>query len=58
MLSCPRFIPRERRRAAVESYLYRLACERDAERYAELPLTKEELALSDDADAWKSAPPW
>ncbi len=27
-------------RAAVESYLYRLACERDAERYAELPLPK------------------
>lgn len=45
-------------RAAVESYLYRLACERDAQRYAELPLTDDELVLADDEDAWKSTPAW
>lgn len=45
-------------RAAVESYLYRLACEHDAERYAQLPLTDDELSLSGEARAWNSAPPW
>jgi len=45
-------------RAAVESYLYRLACERDAQRYDERPLDDEELALSDDAGAWSGTPAW
>lgn len=45
-------------RAAVEQYLYRLACDEDARRYAADPLTPEELALTEDADAWRTAPPW
>lgn len=45
-------------RAAVEGYLYRVACERDAQRYAEQPLTDDELALADDPDAWSATPPW
>ena len=45
-------------RRAIELYLYRLACERDARRYEELPLTESELSLADDPDAWRSAPPW
>lgn len=45
-------------RAAVESYLYRLACERDAQRYAEVPLSDGELALADDPAGWQSTPPW
>jgi Arc/MetJ-type ribon-helix-helix transcriptional regulator len=45
-------------RRAVELYLYRLACERDAQRYAELPLTEAELALSDDARGWSATPAW
>lgn len=45
-------------RAAVEAYLYRLACERDAGRYAEQPLSEDELGLADSADAWAGTPPW
>lgn len=45
-------------RSAVESYLYRLACERDAQRYAEQPLTDDELALADDPSGWEAMPPW
>lgn len=45
-------------RAAVEQYLYRLACEEDARRYAQDPLTPEELALAEDAQTWRTAPPW
>jgi metal-responsive CopG/Arc/MetJ family transcriptional regulator len=45
-------------RCAIEVYLYRLACERDAEIYARLPLTEDELAIADDAEVWSSAPPW
>jgi predicted transcriptional regulator len=45
-------------RRAIELYLYRLACERDAEIYERLPLTEEELAFANDADAWRTAPPW
>ncbi|MBA2317936.1 MAG: ribbon-helix-helix protein, CopG family [Euzebyales bacterium] len=45
-------------RAAVEDYLYRVACERDAQRYAEQPLTDNELALTDDPDAWSATPSW
>jgi Arc/MetJ-type ribon-helix-helix transcriptional regulator len=45
-------------RAAVENYLYRVACERDAQRYAEEPLTDDELALADDPDAWSVTPSW
>ncbi len=45
-------------RAAVEDYLYRLACERDAHRYADQPLTDDELALADDSGAWSATPPW
>ncbi len=45
-------------RAAVEDYLYRLACERDAQRYDETPLTDQELALADDPDGWGATPSW
>ena len=45
-------------RRAIELYVYRLACERDAQRYAELPLTDAELALADDSDAWSGTPAW
>ncbi len=45
-------------RAAVDDYLYRAACERDAQRYAQAPLTGDELALVDDPDAWSATPPW
>lgn len=45
-------------RVAVETYLYRLACERDAERYAHVPLGDTELALADDPDAWSATPSW
>ena len=45
-------------RLAVESYLYRLACERDAAAYEGRPLTEAELALADDADGWVATPAW
>lgn len=45
-------------RVSIESYLYRLACERDAERYEQRPLSEEELALADDEDTWAGAPTW
>jgi Arc/MetJ-type ribon-helix-helix transcriptional regulator len=45
-------------RRSIELYLYRLACERDAARYERHPLTDQELAFADDADAWSGAPPW
>jgi len=45
-------------RRSIELYLYRLACEQDAERYEREPLADEELALGDDAGAWSDAPPW
>jgi Arc/MetJ-type ribon-helix-helix transcriptional regulator len=45
-------------RAAVESYLYRLACERDAQRYDTTPLDDQELALADDPAAWSATPAW
>jgi Arc/MetJ-type ribon-helix-helix transcriptional regulator len=45
-------------RRAIELYLYRLACERDARRYDELPLSDAELALADDPAAWAETPSW
>jgi Arc/MetJ-type ribon-helix-helix transcriptional regulator len=45
-------------RRAIELYLYRLACERDARRYEQLPLTPAELAMADDLEAWHGTPPW
>lgn len=45
-------------RRSIELYLYRLACERDAERYAQRPLTDDELALADDPQAWSGTPSW
>ena len=45
-------------RQSIEQYLYRLACERDAERYAQRPLTDDELALADDAGSWTDTPAW
>jgi predicted transcriptional regulator len=45
-------------RTAVEDYLYRLACERDAQRYTDEPLTDAELALTDDPDGWSATPSW
>ena len=43
---------------AVELYLYRLACEHDAQVYERMPLTDAELTLADDAAVWSTAPPW
>lgn len=43
-------------RRAIDLYLYRLACERDAAIYETSPLDDRELALAD--DAWKSTPAW
>jgi Arc/MetJ-type ribon-helix-helix transcriptional regulator len=45
-------------RRALDLYLYRLACERDAQRYGELPLTDAELALADDERGWSATPAW
>jgi len=45
-------------RRALELYLYRLECERDARVYAEKPLSDSELALADDPKAWKGTPAW
>ena len=45
-------------RRAIELYLYRLACERDARRYEQVPLTEAELALADDPAGWRNTPAW
>jgi len=45
-------------RRSIELYLYRLACEQDAQRYEQRPLTDEELALADDPEAWSGTPSW
>lgn len=45
-------------RRALELYLYRVACERDADRYAAQPLTEAELAVGDDARDWEATPSW
>ncbi len=45
-------------RRAVELYLYRLACERDADIYDAVPLDQKELALGEDAAAWEATPLW
>jgi Arc/MetJ-type ribon-helix-helix transcriptional regulator len=45
-------------RRAIELYLYRLACERDARRYDELPLSDAELAFAADAASWAATPAW
>ena len=45
-------------RRALDLYLYRLECERDARVYERLPLTDEERALADDPTAWKGTPRW
>lgn len=45
-------------RQSIELYLYRLACERDADRYERQPLSDEELAAADDPRAWDDTPSW
>lgn len=45
-------------RVALETYLYTLACERDADRYAQVPLADTELDFADDPDAWSVTPSW
>ncbi len=45
-------------RRSIELYLYRLACGRDAARYAEQPLSDDELEVGDDPDAWSGTPSW
>jgi Arc/MetJ-type ribon-helix-helix transcriptional regulator len=45
-------------RRALDLYLYRLACEHDAQRYEELPLTDTELAFADDERGWSATPAW
>jgi hypothetical protein len=39
-------------------YLNRLACERDAQRYEEAPLTEQELRLADDERGREATPAW
>ena len=45
-------------RSAVEVYLCRVACERDAQRYAEHPFTDEELTLADAPETWSHTSQW
>jgi Arc/MetJ-type ribon-helix-helix transcriptional regulator len=45
-------------RRSIELYLYRLACERDAERYERHPLSDDEMALVDDEHGWSGTPSW
>jgi metal-responsive CopG/Arc/MetJ family transcriptional regulator len=45
-------------RRAIELYLYRLACEKDAAIYQAMPLTEEELAFARDPAVWKTWPKW
>lgn len=45
-------------RRALDLYLYRLECERDARIYEAMPLTDEELALADDPERWSAIPKW
>lgn len=48
----------ERERADDEAAEAGAAGERDAELYAEHPMTDEELALADDPEAWSTTGPW
>lgn len=45
-------------RAAIDHYLYRIACEQDAERYLEAPLTEQELPPLDNSAGWAAIPEW
>lgn len=45
-------------RRSIELYIYGLACEADAARYADVPLSDEELALADDPAAWNGTSAW
>lgn len=45
-------------RRAIELYLYRMACERDARIYAELPLTDSEMSQFETPTDWDAAPAW
>lgn len=45
-------------RRSIELYLYRLACEQDADRYDDKPLSDDELALAKDPEAWSGTPRW
>ena len=45
-------------RQAIEAYLYRLACEQDADRYDRQPLSEDELSLADDPQAWEATTAW
>ncbi|CAN5793528.1 hypothetical protein BH24ACT3_BH24ACT3_18230 [soil metagenome] len=45
-------------RRALDLYLYRLACERDAAAYDVRPLTDGELRLADDPGGWEATPAW
>ena len=45
-------------RRAIESYLYREACNADALAYQSTPLAGTELALADDSSGWSTTPAW
>lgn len=45
-------------RRALELYLYRVACEQDADAYERRPLTEDEVAVGDDACDWEATPSW
>ena len=45
-------------RRAIELYVYRIECEREAEIYREQPLSDVEMSIGDDLRNWESAPTW
>jgi len=45
-------------RRALELYLYRVACARDAGVYARVPPTEAERSMGDNARDWKATPAW
>jgi Arc/MetJ-type ribon-helix-helix transcriptional regulator len=45
-------------RRALELYLYRIDCEREASAYERVPLSDAELAVTDDPQGWKETPEW
>ncbi len=45
-------------RQAIEQFLYRHACERDARIYELTPFSDAELALGEDLESWKLTPAW
>ena len=45
-------------RRAIELYLYRIACEKDARIYESMPLTEAEMSQFEGPADWDQAPAW